>query len=171
MRIIAFIEDPDVMKKILKHLALWDVRRKPLPVANAPPIDVFPAYDEQPGPSTDDYTTNPRITLQRPIFKNTHSCSQTSYIQNSGFLANLQQNAFLTIRSSSDIWDLIVGCRAMIVDFILPDYLLGFIRLHGTILKFFLFRSEKASSYQSQGDPLFKETGEIRQKRRRARFG
>jgi hypothetical protein len=43
MRIIAFIEDPDVMKKILKHLGLWDVKRKPRPVANAPPIDVFPA--------------------------------------------------------------------------------------------------------------------------------
>ena len=55
MRIIAFIEDPDVMKKILKHLGLWDVKRKPRPVANAPPIDVFHAYDEQPGPSADDY--------------------------------------------------------------------------------------------------------------------
>jgi len=59
MRIIAFIEDPDVMKKILKHLGLWDVKRKPRPVANAPPIDVFPAYDEQPGPSSDDYIRDP----------------------------------------------------------------------------------------------------------------
>ena len=41
-------------KKILKHLGLWDVKRKPRPVANAPPIDVFPAYDEQPEPSADD---------------------------------------------------------------------------------------------------------------------
>jgi hypothetical protein len=40
---ILIIEDPDVMKKILKHLGLWDVKRKPRPVANAPPIDVFPA--------------------------------------------------------------------------------------------------------------------------------
>ena len=55
MRIIAFIEDSDVMKKILKHLGLWDVKRKPRPVANAPPIDVFHAYDQQPGPSVDDY--------------------------------------------------------------------------------------------------------------------
>ena len=59
MRIIAFIEEPDVMKKILKHLGLWDVKRKPRPVANAPPIDVFPAYDEQSGPSPDDYTSDP----------------------------------------------------------------------------------------------------------------
>ena len=55
MRVIAFIEDPDVIKKILKHLDLWDVKRKPRPTANAPPIDVFPAYDEQPGPSANDY--------------------------------------------------------------------------------------------------------------------
>jgi len=59
MRIISVIEDPDVMEKILKHLGLWDVKRKPRPVANAPPIDVFPAYDEQPGPSADDYTSDP----------------------------------------------------------------------------------------------------------------
>jgi hypothetical protein len=47
------------MKKILKHLGLWDVKRKPRPVANAPPIDVFPAYDEQPGPRADDYIADP----------------------------------------------------------------------------------------------------------------
>jgi hypothetical protein len=39
MRVIAFIEDPDVIKKILKHLGLWDVKRKPQPVANVyPPV-------------------------------------------------------------------------------------------------------------------------------------
>jgi hypothetical protein len=59
MRVIAFIEDPNVIKKILKHLGLWDVKRKPRPTANAPPIVVFPAYDEQPGPSTDDYIRDP----------------------------------------------------------------------------------------------------------------
>ncbi|MEA1946363.1 MAG: hypothetical protein U9N83_03555 [Thermodesulfobacteriota bacterium] len=42
-----------MIKKILKHLGLWDVKRKPRPTANAPPVDVFPAYDEQPGPSAD----------------------------------------------------------------------------------------------------------------------
>ena len=63
MRVISVIDDPDVIKKILKYLGLWDVKRKHRPVANAPPIDVFPAYlpvrrtqtgDEQPGPSADD---------------------------------------------------------------------------------------------------------------------
>ena len=59
MRVIAFIEDPDVIKKILNHLGLWDVKRKLRPTANAPPIDVFTAYDEQPGPSADDYIKVP----------------------------------------------------------------------------------------------------------------
>ncbi|HEA65720.1 MAG TPA: hypothetical protein ENI07_02695 [Desulfobacterales bacterium] len=30
MRVMAFIEDPDVIKKILMHLGLWSVKRKPL---------------------------------------------------------------------------------------------------------------------------------------------
>ncbi len=59
MRVIAFIEDPDVIKKILKHLELWEIKRKPRPVANAPPGDLFPEYDEQPGPSADDYVGDP----------------------------------------------------------------------------------------------------------------
>ncbi len=59
MRVIVFIEDPDVIKKILRHLGLWDVKRKPLPTANATSIGVFPAYDEQPGPSRDDYIRDP----------------------------------------------------------------------------------------------------------------
>ena len=32
MRVIAVIEDSDVIKKILKHLGLWDVKRKPWPM-------------------------------------------------------------------------------------------------------------------------------------------
>jgi len=59
MRIIAFIEDPDVIKKILKHLDLWDIKRNFRPVAHAPPNDLFSSYDEQPGPSADDYIRDP----------------------------------------------------------------------------------------------------------------
>jgi hypothetical protein len=68
------------IKKILKHLEFWGVKRKPHPTVNAPPIDVFPAYDEQPGPRTDDYIRDPD-NLQRPIFKKSHSGSQSSYAQ------------------------------------------------------------------------------------------
>lgn len=42
MRVIAFIEDSGVIKKILKHLSLWDIKRKPRPTANAPPILASP---------------------------------------------------------------------------------------------------------------------------------
>ncbi len=54
MRVIAFIEHENVVKKILKHLGLLDIKRNLQPFANVPPIDVFPAYSEQPGPSDDD---------------------------------------------------------------------------------------------------------------------
>ncbi|MFH1878092.1 MAG: hypothetical protein ABH883_04735 [Candidatus Omnitrophota bacterium] len=64
MRTIAFIEDEDVIKKILKHLGLWDVKRKPRPRANAPPIDVFPVYNERPGPSADDYIVDPEYPAE-----------------------------------------------------------------------------------------------------------
>jgi len=38
MRIIAFIEDDEVIKKILKHLDLWDKKARPPPKANSPPM-------------------------------------------------------------------------------------------------------------------------------------
>jgi hypothetical protein len=40
MKIILFIEDEQLMKKILKHLDLWDVKRKPPPCANGPIVDM-----------------------------------------------------------------------------------------------------------------------------------
>ncbi len=39
MRIIAFIEDEQLVKKILMHLGLWEVKRKPPPCANPPEAD------------------------------------------------------------------------------------------------------------------------------------
>ena len=41
MRIIAFIENGQLVKKILTHLDLWDVRRKPPPRANGAPVEAF----------------------------------------------------------------------------------------------------------------------------------
>jgi hypothetical protein len=37
MRIISFIEDPEVIKAILKHLGLWLTKSKPSPKAHAQP--------------------------------------------------------------------------------------------------------------------------------------
>ncbi len=55
MRIIAFIEDEQLVKKILKHLGLWDVKRKPPPRANGPPTESFIIYDQSSSPGADDY--------------------------------------------------------------------------------------------------------------------
>ena len=37
MRVISIIEDEDVIKKILKHLGLWDQKARPPPKATGPP--------------------------------------------------------------------------------------------------------------------------------------
>ena len=42
-------EKHDFYGILLKYLNLWNVKPKPRPTANGSPIDVFPAYDEQPG--------------------------------------------------------------------------------------------------------------------------
>jgi len=54
MKIISFIEDEQLVKKILKHLDLWDVNRKPPACANGPPPKAFIIYDQSSSPSTDD---------------------------------------------------------------------------------------------------------------------
>ena len=38
MKIISVIEDSEIVKKILKHLELWDQKARPPPKANSPPI-------------------------------------------------------------------------------------------------------------------------------------
>ncbi len=55
MRIISFIDDSEIIKKILKHLDIWDVKRKPPPRANDPPPEAFIIYDQSSLPSADDY--------------------------------------------------------------------------------------------------------------------
>jgi hypothetical protein len=55
MRIIAFIEDQQIVKKILQHLDLWHVKPKPPPRANDPPAEAFIIYNESSSPSADDY--------------------------------------------------------------------------------------------------------------------
>jgi hypothetical protein len=71
LRLIAFIEDPAMIKMILKHLNLLDVKRKPRPTATPPSIDFFPHM-----------TTNQVLMIisqtwiipQRPILKLQQGC-------------------------------------------------------------------------------------------------
>jgi hypothetical protein len=44
MKILSFIEDEEIIKKILKHLGLWDVKQRPPPKAHSPPPTVHIDY-------------------------------------------------------------------------------------------------------------------------------
>jgi hypothetical protein len=47
MKIIAFIEQEEIVKKILKHVGLWEVKiKRPLPKANSPPGLPVIYYDD-----------------------------------------------------------------------------------------------------------------------------
>jgi hypothetical protein len=59
MRIISWIEDEVVIKKILKHLGLWLPKRSPPPKANAPPKAVLIDYLDSQTPSAEDYLIDP----------------------------------------------------------------------------------------------------------------
>jgi len=60
MRNISWIEDEEVIKKILKHLGLWLPKRAPTPTrAHAPPQAVPIDYLESQIPSADDYLIDP----------------------------------------------------------------------------------------------------------------
>jgi len=48
MKILSFIEDPEVIKKILKHLGLWDIKARPPPKATATPPDFHIDYSARP---------------------------------------------------------------------------------------------------------------------------
>jgi hypothetical protein len=43
MRIISFIEDPEVIKTILSYLGLWFIRSRPPAKAHAPPVREYVA--------------------------------------------------------------------------------------------------------------------------------
>jgi hypothetical protein len=57
MRILAFIEDEEVIKKILKHLGLWDRKARSPPKANALPVvqEYHIDYSDSQVPVSDDY--------------------------------------------------------------------------------------------------------------------
>jgi hypothetical protein len=63
MRIISFIEDEEVVKKILKHLGLWLVKPKPPPRANSPPFGHHIDYADTQFPSYDDYNVDPEYPI------------------------------------------------------------------------------------------------------------
>ncbi len=61
MKIISFIEKAAVVKKILKHLGLWEVKSRPPPRGHSPPGDFYTDYcDFQIPPWDNDQTSGSR---------------------------------------------------------------------------------------------------------------
>ena len=75
MRIISLIDDAEIIKKILKHLGLWDVKHKPPARANGPPTESFIIYDESSSLRADGYMIDSdRSTLSFDPAKIKRSC-------------------------------------------------------------------------------------------------
>ncbi len=56
MKILSFMEDSEIIKKILKHLNLWDLKARPRPKrANATPSNIHIDYSYCQVPTSDDY--------------------------------------------------------------------------------------------------------------------
>ena len=62
MQIISFIEDEEVIKKILKHLGLWEIKTRPPPKANEPPKapEYYIDYTDSQLPMSDNLSRAPR---------------------------------------------------------------------------------------------------------------
>jgi len=55
MRILAFIEQPEIIKKILKHLGLWERKARPPPKTNAPQPNLHIDKSDSQVPHCEDY--------------------------------------------------------------------------------------------------------------------
>jgi hypothetical protein len=53
------IEEQEVIRKILTHLGLWQIKARPRPVAHAPPDLCYEPFNDWPAPSAEDYLTDP----------------------------------------------------------------------------------------------------------------
>lgn len=62
MRIISFIEDPLVIRNILKHLRIWLIRSRPPPKINDPPNRGYAPADLQIQPHPDIIYGDPEYT-------------------------------------------------------------------------------------------------------------
>lgn len=59
MRVIAFIEDQDVIRKILTHLNLWQIKPRLRPVAHGPPDITYQPFCDVPASWADGYQADP----------------------------------------------------------------------------------------------------------------
>jgi len=59
MRVIAFIEDQDVIRKISTHLGLWKIKPRPKPVAHGPPDVTCQPFSDAPASWAEGYQADP----------------------------------------------------------------------------------------------------------------
>ncbi len=64
MKVVSFIEDKDVIEKILKHLEISLVKKKPSARANPPPVYICLDYSACPGA-----TRSPIVGLDCALFQ------------------------------------------------------------------------------------------------------
>ena len=74
MKVVSFIEDKDVIEKILKHLGIWLVKKKPSARANAPPVHICLDYSACPprpetGTGSGGATRLPIVGLDYALFQ------------------------------------------------------------------------------------------------------
>ena len=69
MRIISFIEYQDVIRKIVKHLGLWDVKTRPPPRANA-----LPKYELSIDYSDSQLPVSDKWLYVEPEYPETYTC-------------------------------------------------------------------------------------------------
>jgi len=67
MEIIAFIEDEEVVEKILNHLGLWDLKTRPTPRAKMPVTIPLDNLDSQIS-SADSFCAHPQIPANETVY-------------------------------------------------------------------------------------------------------
>jgi hypothetical protein len=62
---ILFIEDEEVISKILKHLGIWEMKQRPPQRASAPPLNIHIYYTDSQNPSyKDDLCCDPDYPIE-----------------------------------------------------------------------------------------------------------
>ncbi len=67
MKIFAFIENEEIISKILKHLGLWGLKQRPPPRANAPSPNIHIDYTARPGAADVSSWAVILLTFELPI--------------------------------------------------------------------------------------------------------
>jgi len=76
VEIISFIEDEEVIKKILKHFGLWEVKARPSPKVKAPSVTIYLVDSESQVLSPDSFYVHPDYPMDSYLsWVDSGSCS------------------------------------------------------------------------------------------------